>query len=238
MAYTYSIITPVYDEGDRILTFLLQLEQMVDIEQAEVILIDGHDGSTIEQIDRRFSFTLRTGISPRGRGQQLIAGSSLASGKYLVFLHVDTKLPLDGLPRIASALQTVSAGAFRLRVESRRSAIRFFSRFAEFRNRINRTPYGDQTHFFTRDFYTRIGGYRPYPIMEDVELMRRLKTKKTRVRILESYAVTDDRRWLAEGLIRGTLRNWAIILLYRIGVSPHRLRKFYRPHSLRRVNIV
>jgi GT2 family glycosyltransferase len=99
---------------------------------------------------------------------------------------------------------------------------------ANWRSRLSRVPYGDQAIFIRATYFEAIGGFREIPIMEDVDLMRRIKRKGGKIVILREPVLTSARRWEQEGLIYGTLRNWLLILLYLCGVAPQRLAPFYR----------
>jgi GT2 family glycosyltransferase len=96
------------------------------------------------------------------------------------------------------------------------------------RSRLTRIPYGDQTIFIKKTVYQELGGFRDIPLMEDVDLMRRLKRAGGRIVILPQKAVTSPRRWQKEGIVYCTLRNWFLIVLYLFGVPPQRLARFYR----------
>jgi hypothetical protein len=99
---------------------------------------------------------------------------------------------------------------------------------ANLRSRLTRIPYGDQAIFIRASYFRSIGGFKEIPIMEDVDLMRRIKRKGWRIVIFQEPVITSARRWEKEGLLFGTLRNWFLMTLFLCGVSPERLARFYR----------
>lgn len=88
-------------------------------------------------------------------------------------------------------------------------------------------PFGDQAIFMRREHFSRMGGYAPIPLMEDVELMKRLKREGGRIRVLDERVVTSARKWETEGILYSIARNWFIQLAYRLGASPRWLAKIY-----------
>lgn len=226
----FSIITPVFREIDNINSFIEMIERLDRSYQAEVIVVDGDCGSTISQI-KSDAIQFRSIITRASRGAQLAAGAIEARSDYFIFVHVDTSLPHRALALVERGLKVCGAGAFKLSIESDDPAIRAIAHAANFRNRFTRVPYGDQVHFFRRRFYERIGGYRDMPLMEDVEIMRRIKYRGERIVLMQERVVTSDRRWRKEGVAWRTLKNWSILAQYRFGASAEELALRYRPVS-------
>ncbi len=223
-----SIIVPVLNEAAGIGPLLDHLERLQAEEPPEVILVDGSDeGDTIRAVTRPGPKLLR---SARGRARQMNAGAAAATGGVLLFLHADTRLPPDALPLIGRALERedISGGAFDLQIESDRMFLKAVSRIASLRSRLTRIPYGDQAIFLRKTLFQRIGGYPEIPIMEDVELMRRVKKAGARIHLIPKAVRTSARRWEKEGVYRGTLRNLALIISFYLGVAPERLSRHYR----------
>jgi hypothetical protein len=104
---------------------------------------------------------------------------------------------------------------------------RFFGWVATARSRVSRVPFGDQGIFVRRAVFERIGGYRDIPLMEDVELMTRLKRRGHGLRMLANRVTSSVRRWEDEGIVYCTVRNCILFLLYRLGVSPRVLKRYY-----------
>ena len=230
----FSIIIPVYHESEYIEPCIRRLERLDLIDRSEIIVVDGGNGSTVARLlSIDSTLYVRSVLTAPGRGGQLRSGAETAIGRFLVFLHVDTVLPGNALSLVGSSLENSVAGAFRFRIRSTSPAIRFVGIAADIRSRLSRIPYGDQVHFFRADEYGTIGGYRDSPIMEDVEIMRRLKSHKVDIDIVRRFALTDDRRWRKEGILFVTMRNWCSLLLYRIGVPAEQISNWYRPHRER-----
>jgi rSAM/selenodomain-associated transferase 2 len=220
-----SIIIPVFRETGMIHRTLSDLGRPAE---AEIIVADGDlQGETLCVIQRRDIIRV---ISRKGRGVQMNAGSRQATGEILLFLHADTRLPPKGLNRIRAALTdpAVVGGAFDLGIDSQRPVFRLLERTASVRSRLTRIPYGDQAIFIRRNFFREIGGFREIPIMEDVDLMRRIKRTGRPIVFLDARVRTSARRWETEGIIRGTLRNWFLVLLFLAGAAPGRLARYYR----------
>jgi hypothetical protein len=123
------------------------------------------------------------------------------------------------------------AGAFDLGIDSHRLAFRVIEKIACWRSRLTRIPYGDQAIFIRRDYFRSMGGFQDIPIMEDVDLMRRIKKKGGKIHILRDRVKTSARRWEKEGILYGTLRNWLLVSLFCAGVKPERLARFYAPNT-------
>lgn len=195
---------------------------------AQIVVVDGN-GAQDTLKDVTFPAVKKI-ASIRGRGSQMNAGAREATGDILIFLHADTRLPDDALRLITAALddKVVSAGAFDLGIDSGRIAFRIIEKMASWRSRLTRVPYGDQAIFIRAAYFKLLGGFRSIPVMEEVDLMRRIKRRNDRVTILRERVWTSPRRWEAEGLIFCTLRNWLLITLYLLGMKPETLARFYK----------
>ena len=222
-----SIIIPVFNESHIISESIRHIQHIGFGEADELIVVDGNpEANTIASISERW---VRKASSPKGRGIQMNYGAKMARGDILLFLHADTYLVSNALSLIEQALNHpgIIGGAFDLGIQSDRMIYRVIEKAASLRSRITRIPYGDQAIFIEKSFFTTIGGYRDIPIMEDVELMKRVKSFGGKIRIIRSPVMTSPRRWEAEGVVFGTLRNWMLISLYSFGVDPKKLARFY-----------
>jgi rSAM/selenodomain-associated transferase 2 len=231
MTVTFSIIIPVLNESAGIGEAIGHLRSLDGGEEVEIIVVDGDPGGgTLRAIP---DGSVQKLLSEPGRGRQLNRGAGAASGAVLIFLHADTKLPQDALARIGEALndRRLAGGAFDLAIDSPARAFRLIELVACCRTRITRIPYGDQAIFLRRDRFRSVGGFREIPIMEDVDLMRRLKTAGARIAILPARVVTSARRWETEGILYTTLRNWSLVTLFILGADAGRLARWYRPHT-------
>jgi rSAM/selenodomain-associated transferase 2 len=225
--YKFSIIVPVLNETDKINPFIEHLRNLESNEDYEIIVVDGNPvGRTISAINYK---GIRTIIAEKGRAKQMNAGAYIARGEILIFLHVDTLLPVDALSKISKVLKQRQyiGGAFDLGIGSEKIIFKIIAYFASIRSRLTRIPYGDQAIFIRKDYFNKIGGYQEIPLMEDVELMHRIKKERGKICILSDRVITSPRRWEKEGIIYCTLRNWVISIFYFIGVSPNKLTKFY-----------
>lgn len=230
-----SIIIPVNNETAAINQTLGYLVESFQEIPPEVMVVDGNPlGNTIASIDPLFhseKINLKTIISKKsGRAVQMNAGAKITKGNLLLFLHADTTLPKQAVGKMLKQLEdpSLACGAFSLGIQHPSKAYRLIEAVANLRTRITRLPYGDQAQFFKKDYFDRLGGFADIPLMEDVEIMQRVKRRKDRCRILSEKVFTSARRWEKEGILYCTLRNWMLITLYSLGVSPHRLAKFYR----------
>lgn len=229
---TFSIIIPVLHEEHLLQTCIDAIFRQFHDASLELIVVDGDpQGSSIQDIAHPRVITT---CSQPGRGRQLNAGAQLARGRILVFLHVDTRLPDGALSYIDAILaqDRYVAGAFKLGLQSDKWVFKFIEMTASWRYRLTRLPYGDQAFFMTREYFFQIGGYQNIPIMEDLELMRRIKRRKERVHISATKAVqTSVRRWQKEGILYAVLRSWLLASLFCLGVSPQKLVTYYRHYE-------
>lgn len=223
-----SIVIPVLHEAHIINRLIGHLMRLTFDGQLEILVVDGApSGDSLEAIQAP---QVKKIFSAQGRGIQMNAGARKASGDILLFLHADTRLPPNGLVHVVEALRNSSAvgGAFDLSIDSPRTCFRWIEKTASLRSRITRIPYGDQAIFIKRGFFLKLGGFGAFPIMEDVELMRRIRKSGHRILLLPSRVKTSARRWESTGVCRNTLRNWMMLVLFYLGASPERLKRFYR----------
>jgi len=225
--YTVSIVIPVFHEQGIINDRLAQLKTLKNPPRYEVIVVDG--SPTHETLDAIEDPGVIRLPSVQGRGHQLNKGAAAATGDVLLFLHVDTSLSPDALRCIEAALcdERLVGGAFNHSIDSPTFMYKVVSRLIFFRSRLTRVPFGDQAIFLRKRYFDELGGYKEIPLMEDVELMRRIKKKGEKIILLREPVRTSARRWEREGVVRCTFRNWTIRLLYYLGVSPDRLVRFY-----------
>lgn len=197
----------------------------------EVIIVDGGSTDRTGAIaeDSGATFVVRTG----GRGYQLAAGARKAKFPWLLFLHADTVLE-PGWEREASAFMSgiesgkrpPSAAAFRFALDDIGARPRILEALVALRCAVLRLPYGDQGLLVSRSLYDGMGGYNPLPVMEDVDVVRRLK--RGRLSMLRARAVTDARRFREQGYIRRSARNLTCLGMYFLGVSTGTIDRVYR----------
>ena len=224
---THSAI-PVLHESDRINSLIENIEGLTGDGGHEVIVVDGSPTKdTIRAIDNENIIKL---ISLKGRARQMNAGASIAKGEILIFLHADTELPCNALKTINSAMAQgrYVGGAFELGIDSHKVEFKILARWASLRCRLTGIPYGDQAIFIKRDYFHSLGGYRDIPLMEDVELMRRIKRRGDKICIVPEQVKTSPRRWEEEGFVYVTIRNAFLFFSYIFGVTPEKLASFYK----------
>jgi len=187
---------------------------------ADVVVVDGGSSDGTPEIAKG----ARIISSPSGRGIQLAAGAAEARGDWLLFVHADTRLS-PGWRAVVDAHMASHTGpaCFRFRLDASEWQARVVEAGVAARVRLFGLPYGDQGLLVSRATYEAVGGYRPLPLMEDVDLVRRLG----RVRVLDADAVTSAERWRRDGWVRRSARNLSILTLHRLGVAPERLERLY-----------
>jgi rSAM/selenodomain-associated transferase 2 len=195
---------------------------------SEIIVVDGApEKDTLQAIhDDR----IKKIFTEKGRASQMNAGTFAAKGDVLIFLHADTELPSSALKRMSGFINRNEyvGGAFDLGIKSEKLIYRAIAFLASLRSRLNRIPYGDQAIFIRRNYFNKIGGYKDIPLMEDAELMRRIKRSGKKILIFHDRVMTSPRRWEEEGVTYCILRNWTLQILYFLGVSPRKLVNFYK----------
>lgn len=223
-----SIVIPVLNEADSIDWIISHIRSIDRGNQAEIIVVDGGcDKATLKAITDEEVVKIS---APTGRGRQMNKGAKGAKGNILLFLHADTSLPKDALILIVSSMEGKDyiGGAFDLGIQSDRIAFRLIEGVASIRSRITRIPFGDQAIFIQKEYFDKINGFKEIPLMEDIEIMQRIKKRGDKIFIIKKKVYTSPRRWEEEGIFFCTIRNWSIQALHFLGVSPFTLAKFYR----------
>ncbi len=222
-----SVIMPVLDEEQRLAAAIDEVIALLG--RKEVIVVDGGSHDRTLAIAR--GKPVRVVEGPRGRARQMNAGAAVAAGDVLLFLHADTSLPRDALEHIERTLTDprVVAGAFRTWTVADAGDARWFAPLlhaADLRSRYTSLPYGDQALFVRAEAFRRVGGFPDQPLMEDLEISRRLR-RIGRIHTVPARVRVSGRRFLARPVFY-TLAVNLFPPLYRLGVSPERLAKLYR----------
>jgi rSAM/selenodomain-associated transferase 2 len=230
MPASVSIIIPALDEEA---TVALAIRSCREAGPCEVIVADGGSLDRTVEIARRDADAVI--VAPRGRAAQMNAGAAVARGSVLLFLHADTLLPGGSVPAVLGALQDpgVIGGAFRVLLASSPGAGRYVratlwltGRMIGARARVARAFTGDQAIFVRAQAFRAVGGYPEIPLMEDVELSRRMRRAGKMV-LLSLRVRTSGRRWEAWGPLRTVLLMWRLRIGYLLGWTPSRCAEAY-----------
>jgi rSAM/selenodomain-associated transferase 2 len=230
---TFTVIIPTLNEAGVIAA---TLERTARQRFEDIIVVDGGSTDGTRMIVQSFV----TGMSPEatvcvrlipasaGRARQLNAGAAVAMGDVLLFLHADSHLPAQARASMEQALTDpeVVGGRFDVRFDRPSVWGRVISTLMNVRSRLTRISTGDQAIFVRRPTFEELGGFSDVPIMEDIDFTLRLK-RIGRTAALLDCVTTSFRRWERHGPMRTILLMWSLRFLYWIGVSPHRLARFY-----------
>lgn len=193
----------------------------------EIVVVDGGSRDDTTAVVARLPGP-RLLESARGRAVQMNHGAREAGGDTLLFLHADTRLP-DGAARAIEqtlAEPGVVGGRFDVRFDNERPLFRVIAWFMNTRSRASGICTGDQAIFVRRADFEAVGGYPDIPLMEDIELSRRLK-RRGNLRALRLRVTTSARKWEREGPLRTIGLMWALRFLHFCGVAPARLHRWY-----------
>ncbi len=216
-----SVVIPTLDEASNIAAAIASVRGA-----DEILVVDG--GSRDATVAVAVSAGARVLRTRACRGLQLAHGAEAATGDWLVFLHADTTLEAGWDAALRGLPDAVAGGAFRFAIASPRAAFRAVEWGVALRCRLFRLPYGDQGLFARRAAYGNVGGFRPFPLMEDVDFVRRLG-RSGRLVMLSGRAFTSPRRSERDGVLATTLRNVWLLVQYGAGRRPEDLaRAYYR----------
>lgn len=221
-----SIIVPVLNEASELPNLLEGLLPLMR-HGIEIIIADGgsEDGSATLAECAGFKVV----HAARGRARQMNAGAMLASGELLLFLHADTQLPQGAATRLTQALADNRHcwGRFDVCISGRSFMLRVVSRLMNLRSRITGIATGDQAMFVTRYAFDVVGGFPDQPLMEDIELSKRLLTI-SKPAYIDHCVTTSGRRWETKGVWRTIILMWRLRWDYWRGVPAQKLVKMYR----------
>ena len=226
-----TVIIPTFNAGARLnATFAALVPASVEGLVSRVIVVDG--GSTDETLKLSDDAGATIINATKGRGAQLVAGGKAVKTKWILFLHADTILTSGWQAEAAGFIATASrpnsqkkAAVFRFSVDEPGIKARVMEKIVASRCLIFALPYGDQGLLISTDFYRAIGGYKPMPLMEDVDIIRRIGRKH--LTLLRTPALTSFSRYRKSGYFRRVFRNLSCLTLYFIGVSPARILRRY-----------
>lgn len=218
-----SVIIPTLNEEACLAETMATVTNLNDV---EVIVVDG--GSTDKTVEIASAHDATVLYGPKGRGVQMNLGALVARGDYIVFLHADTLLPEGWVDHVRHEMQRpgIIAGAFSLRIDSDWHGLRLIELLANLRSRLFGMPYGDQAIFMKAETFRSLGGFPNQPIMEDFDLMRRLR-KIGKIRTAPAAAITSARRWKRRGLWTTTAINQILIAAHLLGFSHRTLARLH-----------
>ena len=221
-----SVIIPVLNEAAHIeatLRALLPLRAT----GAELVVVDG--GSTDDTVCLAAPLADRLVRAERGRANQMNAGAAESCGEILLFLHADTLLPDKAGDSILNGLAASRRvwGRFDVRIAGRPAMLKLIALLMNLRSRLTGIATGDQAIFVKREVFFAVGGFPAQPLMEDIELSRRLKWRSAPL-CLHTRVTTSGRRWETHGICRTILLMWSLRLRYWLGTPAEQLAKAYR----------
>ena len=220
-----SIIVPVFNEAKTIIASLDALQQFRKAGH-EIILVDG--GSTDNTVALSQNFVDKVIKSDKGRAKQMNAGAREAQGDIFLFLHADTVLPKNIESLIVESLSYSKYvwGRFNVRLSGKNLAFRIIETFMNKRSCLTGIATGDQAIFIQKNMFREVNGFPDIPLMEDIEISKKLKHYSKAVCIKEKV-ITSSRRWEEHGILRTVLLMWSIRLGWFLGISAERLNKIY-----------
>lgn len=225
MTPVISVIIPVWREASIIESCLASLGGLREAGHEVVVVDGGSDDDTASLAQAGCDHVL---VTSSGRAAQMNAGACLAQGVVLVFLHADTRLPPMAVERLlAFAESGYHWGRFDVRLSGNRWLFRVIEWFMNHRSRLTGIATGDQAIFVRRSVFESVSGYSNQPLMEDVDLCRRLRQISAPLCIAEPV-VTDSRRWESKGVLRTIWLMWRLRWRYWRGESPETLAREYR----------
>lgn len=220
-----SVVLPSWRDAENLEKLLPELARRDGI--AEAIVVDASGDGKAEGIALSSGATF-IAVSKPNRGEQMNLGAAAASGDVVLFQHSDTSLEDAHLAAIQNALADpeIIGGAFFRKFDGRHPRLMWLEPVARFLTSHGGTLYGDQSIFVRRDVFMRLGGFAKIPLMEDVEFSRRLRAAG-KIAVLDPPVQSSARRHLRKGAWRTSIQNGLFIVLYKLGVSPHRLHRWY-----------
>lgn len=225
MSARLSIIVPTLDEGAVIEELLGALQPLRALGH-EIILSDG--GSSDDTCARAAGLVDNVVCGSAGRAAQMNRGAATAVGDVLWFVHADTRFVLPVVDTLADMLSgTAQWGFHMIRLDARPKVFRVIEWLINRRSSFSRVGTGDQGLFVRRDLFEQVAGFAVIPLMEDVDLSKRLR-KRHDPQVMKSPLLSSARRWQQHGIARTVLLMWRLRLAYFLGVSPQRLAAHYR----------
>jgi len=221
-----SFIIPILNE-EKILETSLKKLQWVRQLGHEIIVVDGGSRDVSPMLAEPFADKVVS--SPPGRAGQMNMGAQSSTGDVLVFLHVDTFFPHDGIQALSVSLTDAQSrwGRFDVQLSGSKTLFRVIENMMNWRSRLTSIATGDQAIFITRDLFQKLGGFSAIPLMEDIEICRRLKKIQKPI-CLRQKVITSSRRWEVGGVYKTIWLMWRLRFSYWMGADPEQLSQLYR----------
>ena len=219
-----SFIVPMLNEIDQLPELVAHLQHWQQ-RGCEVLLVDGGSNDNSVQAAQAQGFSVLH--SPCGRATQMNIGAAQAQGEALVFLHADTRLPDDADLQILAALQQRRWGRFDIQLSGDSWMLTVIAFFMNIRSRLSGIATGDQVLFIDKYTFVAVGSFPEQPLMEDIELCKRLK-RKGRPHCLRAKVISSGRRWMTRGVWPTICLMWRLRWGYWRGVPVEQLAKEYR----------
>ena len=223
-AEALAIVVPMLDEAATLPALLVHLAGW-RARGCEVVLVDG--GSRDDSVEMARAAGFRVLIAERGRARQMNAGAQACGRALMLFLHADTRLPEAADAMVCAALAVQAWGRFDVHIDGRPRMLRVVAALMNLRSRLSGIATGDQAIFVRRDVFEAVGGFPGQPLMEDIELSRRL-LRVSRPACLRARVRTSGRRWEQRGVWRTIALMWRLRWAYWRGVPAERLAEAYR----------
>jgi len=218
-----SIVIPVLNEAEKIVSHLKKIRENIANISVEVIVVDGGSVDNTQVLASPYAEKIIA--SEKGRAKQMNAGASVASGDYLLFLHIDTVLPSSAFSFLQKECQW---GFYRILLSGKAWPFRVIEKMMTWRSSLSRIATGDQCIFVRRELFNAMNGYASISLMEDVDLCKRLR-KIAKPLVIKNPVITSSRRWEENGICKTIWLMWYLRLQYFFGVSPEVLvDKYYK----------
>ncbi len=220
-----SVVVPSWRDADNLAVLLPKLASIPAITQTIVVDASGDEHSAA--IAQSCGAQLLKCSAPN-RGAQMNVGATFANGDVVMFHHADTELNAEQVAALRNAMRNpeIVGGAFHRKFDNRHPRLQFLERVGRYLSEHGGTLYGDQSIFVRREVFLQMQGFAQIPLMEDVEFSKRLRAAG-KLAILDPPLSTSARRHQRKGAWKTTIQNGLFIVLYKLGVSPVTLHRWY-----------